>query len=663
MDFFEAQARAKQRTQRLVALFALAVVGTIVAGYLMAIFGLAQVDKHQHRSNRRDYVYEEVSPSPPLWQPRVFVAVTLGTLVVVGCASLFKWSEFRQGGSAVAESVGGRKVDPHTTDLHERQLLNVVEEMSIASGVPMPVVYVLDDEPAINAFAAGLTTSDAVVTVTRGAMEKLTRDELQGVIGHEFSHILNGDMRLNVKLSAILFGILVLGIIGRGIVGSLRYTRSRDRNSGGFVVVLLAVGSALLLLGYVGYFFGRLIQAAVSRQREFLADASSVQFTRNPAGLTGALKKIGGYALGSSIQSSKGTAIGHFFFAQGFQSMFGGAWATHPPLDVRIRAIDPQFDGKFFEPKETVDVAHEAWTRPGQPGQAAGFAPGALAHSRALPPVADNDVDRLLANVGRLSPAAVANAQDLLASTPARLLAAARNPAEAPVLLYGLLLNDEPEVRSRQRATVAGTAGSDALRVLDELDPALRQLQPGHRLPLLQLALPALRSRPAGSLGAFFGTLDDLVHADGQVSPFEFALQKLLLRTLAVGQAPASAVVQIYSFNAVVDEIAVVLSAVAHASDEDPAAAAPAFAAGAAQLRLLDGRLALLPPGSCGFAQLDTALDKLATASGPIKQRLLTAAAHVVSSDGRILVAEAELLRAIAATLDVPMPPLAAKNT
>lgn len=675
MDFFEAQARAKKRTSRLVALFAVAVVGTIVAGYFAAVFLSAQLSERNTRHRRYDAYEQAPQPAVSLWQPRLFALVSFGTLAVVGLASLYKWSEFRTGGAAVAESVGGRRVAPQTTELAERRLLNVVEEMAIASGVAMPAVYVLDDEPAINAFAAGLTTSDAVVTVTKGALEKLTRDELQGVIGHEFSHILNGDMRLNVKLSAILFGILVIGIAGRTVLYSLRYgrfsSRGNNKNGGGFIVVIVAVGLALLVIGYVGYFFGRLIQAAVSRQREFLADASSVQFTRNPGGLVGALRKIGGYALGSSIQSSKSTAIGHFFFAQGFQSMFGGAWATHPPLDVRIRAIDPQFDGKFFEPKEVVDVAHEPWGRAGQPGHVAGFAPGALARTAAAQPVPPppspaarphaGSAERLIANVGTLSPAAVAGAQDLLAGLPDRLRTAARSPQEAPVLLYGLLLHDGPVARERQCALVATHAGREARQTLEQLDAFLRQLRPEQKLPLLQLALPALRDLPPTVLDVFTGTLDELVHADASVSTFEFALQKLLLRSLASGRQPgAVAVTQIYSFNAVVTEISVVLSALAHASSDDATQAARAFAAGARQLKLLEGRLALLGREASDFATLDAALDKLAAASGPIKQRLLVASAEVVSADGVILIAEAELLRAVAATLDVPMPPLAA---
>ena len=658
MDFFEAQARARKRTSRLVALFALAVIGTVVAGYFMTLLGLRNLHHYQsYRGSRYRDAAEVQAEGFQLWQPRVFFGVALTTLVVVGGASLVKWQEFSAGGSAVAESVGGRPVNPHTTDLLERRLLNVVEEMSIAAGIPAPAVYVLDQEPGINAFAAGLTTSDAVVTVTKGALEKLNREELQGVIGHEFSHILNGDMKLNLELSALIFGILVIGLAGRGILWALSRGRFRgdSKNSGGIVIVVGAVGLTLLILGYVGYFFGKLIQAAVSRQREFLADASSVQFTRNPGGITGALKKIGGYALGSSLESNKSSTIGHFFFAQAFESSFGGLWATHPPLAERISAIDPQFDGQMFAPPEKVDVAHESF-------RTAGFAPGAVrpppppkvANPPVLNPVA------IVATIGTLAPANIAHAENLLAAVPPRLRDAARSASEAPVLLYGLLLDGDNATRERQRGIVTAKAGADARRILLELEPELRALGPEHKLPLLQLAAPALRNLPPAALSPFLDTLDELVHADGRVSTFEFALQKILSRSLALGEKPGSATVQLYSFNAVVDEINVVLSALAHTASNQGLDPANAFAAGASQLKLLEGRLALLPPAACDFVRLDAALDKLATASGPIKQRLLVASTHIVGADGSILIAEAELLRAISAALDCPMPPLLA---
>jgi Zn-dependent protease with chaperone function len=645
MDFFEAQARAKKRTSRLVVLFVLAVLGTLLATYAAALLIQRATggDRPRHRGG---YV---VRAAAPLWQPRLFVGVSLATLAVVGIASLVKWSQFSAGGSAVAESVGGRRVDPRSTDLHERRLLNVVEEMAIASGVPVPAVYVLDDEEAINAFAAGLTTSDAVVAVTRGTLHKLNRDELQGVVAHEFSHILNGDMRLNMRLTALVFGILVLGLTGRGILWSMRNVRVRGKGGGGAVAGIALAGLALLIIGYIGYFFGRLVQAAVSRQREFLADASAVQFTRNPLGISGALKKIGGYALGSSLNSTKGEAIGHFFFAQGFRSMFGGLWATHPPLAERIRAIEPSFDGRFFEPPEVVAVERESFV-------GAGLAPAAPPSPAAR--LRANAALSAMGAVGTLTSQQIANAQELLEATPDRLRLAAREPAEAPALVFGLLLDADAAVRRRQLALVEAHAGTEAAQRLAALEPALGALRPEHRLPLLQLALPALREIPADELARFLAALDELVHADAKVSPFEFALQKLVGRTLALGEKPGGALTRYYSFNALKTEIATLLSVVAQASVREPAFAPEAFKAGAAHLKLIEAELQFMPAVAEDFAALEQALDKLAIASLPIKQRTLLAAAQVVGADGQVLVTELELLRAIAAALDVPMPPL-----
>src|SRR5581483_10272437 len=186
--------------------------------------------------------------SYPWWDRNIFLCTAAGVVVVVGAGSFYKWSQLHSGGgAAIAESVGGRRIDSGTADPGERRLLNVVEEMAIASGVPMPTVYVLNDEVGINAFAAGLTTHDAVVTVTSGALDKLSRDELQGVIGHEFSHILNGDMRLNLKLAAIIFGILVIGLAGRGVLWSLRNVRARGKNGGGAIAAIALIGLALLI--------------------------------------------------------------------------------------------------------------------------------------------------------------------------------------------------------------------------------------------------------------------------------------------------------------------------------------------------------------------------------------------------------------------------------
>jgi hypothetical protein len=347
--------------------------------------------------------------------------------------------------------------------------------------------------------------------------------------------------------------------------------------------------------------------------------------------------------------------------------MFGGLWATHPPLDERLRAIDPRFDGTMFAPPEVVDVGRESF-------QTAGFAPGTRhgvdetarrvfeARADTPPPRAPARIPfkpaDAVASVGSLTLEQINNVQALLEATPPRLRAAAHSGEEAPVLVYGLLLDSNPAIRERQRALIGSRAGADAPRQLGELEPLLRTLRPEHRLPLLQLTLPTLRALPAAALDAFIDTLDELVHADASVSAFEFALQKLLVHTLETGRAPRGASAQYHSFHAVADEISIVLSTLARNAVADPGFAPQAFAAGASHLKLIETRLRFLEAAECDFAKLDAALDKLARASLPIKQRTLIAASHIVSADGQVLITEAELLRAIAAALDVPMPPL-----
>ena len=328
MDFFAHQDQARKHTKVLVVYFVIAVACIIASVYLASLVIFYGTQSQQQPGNP--------TPELVLWDPKIFLYAMLGTLGVVIVGSLYKTVELAKGGSAVAESLGGRLISPNPTNPDERKLRDVIEEMAIASGVSVPKIYVLDEDEGINAFAAGHAPGDAAIGVTRGCMTLLNRDELQGVIGHEFSHLLNGDMRLNLRVMGVIFGILCLAVIGR----ILLYSRGRrDKNP------LMLLGLALIIIGAIGTFFGRLIQAAISRQREFLADASSVQFTRNPAGLSGALQKIGG--VGSRIESPHAGEANHMFFSDGLGKSFFRMMDTHPPLEERIRAIDPGWDGKF----------------------------------------------------------------------------------------------------------------------------------------------------------------------------------------------------------------------------------------------------------------------------------------------------------------------------
>lgn len=330
MNFFAAQEQARKRTKWLILWFSGGVIGTVSCLYAVVVAGLEWW--------KRDEGWQG-----EWWnQPMAFWAAGAGALLVMG-GTIFKLSQLSHGGSVIALDLGARPVDLHTQVPAERQLLNVVEEMAIASGIPMPQVWVMDEETSINAFAAGTEPANAVIGVSRGCLQKLTRDELQGVIAHEFSHILHGDMRLNVHLIGWVFGLLMIAMLGRWLISSIRFTRSSssrsEKSNAGLMVALLVTGICLWLIGSLGVLFGRIIQSAVSRQREFLADASAVQFTRNPQGIAGALKKImrGGNRRLSTAAASEAA---HLLFTSGVGGFFQRWMATHPPIEERIRAID-----------------------------------------------------------------------------------------------------------------------------------------------------------------------------------------------------------------------------------------------------------------------------------------------------------------------------------
>jgi Zn-dependent protease with chaperone function len=657
MDFFARQDQARRKTKWLVIYFACAVVSIIVM-----IYGVALIVEFS--SAQRHHNYYGAPPPVSLWDPQLFICVTLGALAVIFLGSTYKTMALSGGGSVVAESLGGRLISPNTADPQERKLLNVVEEMSIASGVPMPRVYVLDNEDGINAFAAGHTPSDAAVSVTRNCMTQLSRDELQGVIGHEFSHILNGDMRLNIRLIGLLFGIFCIATIGR----ILLYTRSgssRDKNN-----ALPLIGLLLLIIGSLGVFFGRLIQAAVSRQREFLADASSVQFTRNPAGLSGALQKIG--ARSSVMESPHASDASHLFFASGIANSFLGLTETHPPLEARIRAIDPTWDGKFrsvTEPAEEAELGRQPRApRPAPPipmpdilGSVLGGA--VLAGGGQAPPVIRPA--SVMPNLGNPTPLHLKYAEGLRDALPDAVRAAVREPLDATAVMYALLLSSDDSLRTTQLDGLASRVSRSISEKVAALYPDVSKTAAHARLPLVNIAFPALRQLTPGQFSQFSKALEWLIESDGEVDVFEFVIQKIVLRHLDSDfNGARKEVVQYYTLKPLVPDCAVVLSALANVGSDNPDQNARAFATGAPFLRAPENSgLAFLPADQCGIEQLDAALNRLALAVPAIKKNLLEAAAQVVGADGVIQESEAELLRAVADTLDCPMPPLGVSDT
>jgi Zn-dependent protease with chaperone function len=657
MDFFAQQEKTRKKTKWLVIYFILAVAAMIAAIYIAAVVIFSGVQLHQHRGN---FYNDGSAPQISLWDPQIFLVVALGTLAIVFIGSTYKTMSLSAGGSAVSEMMGARLVSANSTDPDERKLLNVVEEMAIASGVPVPQVYVMDDEDGINAFAAGHKPGDATVTVTRGCMKLLSRDELQGVIGHEFSHILNGDMKLNLRLMGTIFGILCLAIIGRILLQTARGGgRGRGQNP------LPILGLALLIIGYIGVFFGRLIQAAVSRQREFLADASSVQFTRNPNGITGALKKIGGLGEnGSRLAHAHSEELSHMFFGNGISEPFIGLLETHPPLPDRIRVFDPNFDGKFPEVRyDGFNQPPEEISKPKRAplsnlfGTVVGGAILASGDDDEKPPVIRSR--HVLPNIGNPTPLHLEYAVKLRDALPETVKAAAREPLDAVALIYALLLSDDEKLRATQIAEIAKRASQSVSDKTAALFSDVSKIAAHVHLPIINLALGGLRQLSAEQFRNFSQTLQWLIESDGKVELFEFVLQKIIRRNLDLQfNGPQKSVIQFYSIKPLVPDCAVILSALANVSSDDAAEIEKAFETGAPYLRAPDDAdLNLLPKENCGVNEIDTALNRLEQAVPIIKKNLIEACVHVVGADGVIVESEAELLRAISDTLDCPMPP------
>jgi Zn-dependent protease with chaperone function len=621
VNFFEHQARARRRTVWYVLLFLAATAAVVVAAdtvVLAVAWGIA---------------YEFDAPVPlATWlgsHPAAVVWTSLATLGFIGGASLYRMIGLAGGGGAVARQVGGVRVHAATGDARRRQLVNVVEEMAIAAGVPVPEVYVLQDEIKINAFAAGYTPSDAAVVVTRGALDFLARDELQGVIAHEFSHILNGDMRLNTRLIGVLFGILAIGVTGRLILRGSAEVGDRAAVPG------FVLGAALFAVGYAGLLLGRLIQAAVSRARERLADAAAVQFTRNPSGLAGALKKIA--ARGATLLNVKAEELSHMLVADG-RKMFDVFFATHPPLVERIRLIEPRFD-----PAELKGLRLTPVTVPGEVTPAG--APAAV-----------------VAAVGKPGASALAAARARQRAMPPALTAAAHAYGDSLLTVLGLVLSRDGETRARQVAEALTRLALDpgAASRIETLAREIGALDPALRLTLSELAFPALRRRGAGELQTLATVVDALIRWDGQVTVFEYALAHLLRLQLDEVVAPRArrAPARAPKLYALRDDVQALLSILAQAGQGDGDQARAAYERGARRVFPMDTPAYAPPPD--WIAAFDRALARLDALPPAIKQDLVEALARVATYAAGATTSQAELLRVVCASLHCPLPPLVA---
>jgi Zn-dependent protease with chaperone function len=636
MDFFGHQEAARRATGRLVALFVLAVLGIIGCIYAAAQGLLFVADHHAH------------------FEPALLLVVALVTFAIIGLAMTWKTAQLRSGGGQVAQLLGGTEVGLDPVDPKERMLRNIVEEIAIAAGVPVPEIWVLEDESGINAFAAGWSPADAAVAVTRGCLESLDRDELQGVIAHEFSHVFHGDMRLNIRLMGVLFGIVCIATIGRIVVQSVG--RGRSDKKGG-VAAIVAFGVSLLVIGWLGVLFARLIQAAVSRQREFLADASAVQYTRNPRGIGLALAKIGG--LTGRLATPHAEEACHMLFADGVKRMFGSAFATHPPVTERVERILPGFAKQLRSASSMVEAAAATPLPPGfaeMPPGAGALA--AMAAASALAPASARGLGSkaLVAAIGEMQPAHVDAAKQLLAALPMDLAAATHEPARAAALLCAILLDREPVRREAQLLLLAG-AGPAFVHETRAAFQAVARLERDLRLPLVELAMPALRALPSSERTALRERLRALALADGVLSPFEWALLRTVEQHVrAAGELPPRPPGRPDALAEHMREASVVLSVLARAGAHgDEARAAHAFARGQQALGL-GAAMELQPAAAATIEALETAVEAFARVSPPGKRNLLAACAEAAADDGVLDPDEIDLLRALATLWDCPVP-------
>lgn len=635
MDFFAQQARVRSSSRNLVVLFVLA-VAAIVAGIDAAVW----LTMGHHTG---------LDGTPPASNLPLMLLSSVVVLAGIGLASAYRIASLSGGGRKVAEDMGATLVPPEVNDPTLRRLRNVVEEVAIASGVPVPEIYVMEGESGINAFAAGYSVADAAVCVTRGCLDSLDRDELQGVVAHEFSHVLNGDMRLNIRLMGLLFGILVLAVIGRQIVYSGGY-RSNRRDSGNQTML---IGLALMVVGYVGYFFARLIQAAVARSRESLADASAVQFTRQTSGIAGALKKIAVAEDGSTLQAANRHEVSHMLFGEA--DSFNALFASHPPLLERIRALEPGFreeDLADFAARASV-AADEPSPSSSRSGAGVGVPPLPLAIPGMPAPMvaAATAATVVAADAGNWQRAAT-----LRQSIPPEMQAVVQQGEGALAVVLAMALSDTPELQQRQQRMLANAFGDDVAQAVRQQAAVTKTLAPGLRLPLVALAFPALRQLPAGRQDTLLGVLDTLVRADGQVDLGEYCLVRFvrvhLLEARAPRSVPVDGVRKLPACRASLMLVCAVLAV--HGQD---AADAQRRAWLLAMQQVFPGEtLAWSPPPAAWQAPFEQALADLDGLQPPAKELAVQSLVAVVRADGVVTDSEAELLRVICASLHCPLP-------
>lgn len=640
MDFFEYQDRAKRNTITLVLLFLLAVVALIAITNVLVIVALGLASDPEGES-----LLEMIDPM-------MFVWISLAVIGVVTFGSLFKMSSLSGGGARVAEMMQAKLIVDGSGDPAKQRVLNVVEEMAIASGTPVPPVYLMEED-AINAFAAGYSASDAVIGVTRGAIEKLSRDELQGVIAHEFSHILHGDMRINIRLIGILHGIMVLGLMGYFLMRSGAFSR---RSKGGGNIVFLGLG--LVIIGFAGTLFGNMIKSAVSRQREYLADASAVQYTRNPDGIAGALKRIGADTRGSVLENPGASEISHALFGNGVKSSFGSLMATHPPLNERIQRIQPDWDGDF-----SAVAAKSADERTVEPAAASEDGMSRAERGRqAMMATLGVLADSSMAQAGNPDTTHLQYARRLHERLPEVFVKAAHDAYAARALIYLLMLSEQETVQQRQLDFIQENADSGVFEQVSRLLAHQSELKLEFRLPLINIGLSGMRQMSEQQYELFRRNMHSVLECDPDRGLKQWLVLKMVSHPLDSVFRDRSMLhrERALTFAQTKAACSELLSWLAYAGEESESMAETAFKAAEQELFGKDVKsgLRLMPRSALSLQALDDASNDLARLRPLLKPRLLKACAASIAVDGNASLVERELFRAVAEIIDCPMPPL-----
>ncbi len=650
MNFFEHQEKARKQSRWIILAFIGVALLIIAAVDLIVLALFALQGPLTSGTAAITHAGVENILNPQLWAANadILMGSSAATGGVIGLASLGKIAALRSGGGKVARDMGGVLITPDVKDPLRRRLYNVVEEIALASGVPVPEVFVMENEPAINAFAAGYSPADAAIAVTQGTLEKLNRSELQGVVAHEFSHIFNGDMRINIRMMGIIFGIMVLAILGRKFLHSSRYRLSSSRDNNGSAIVF--IGMALMLIGYIGLFFARWMKSALSRQREYLADASAVQFTREPDGIAGALKKIAAYNHSSYLKADA-EEVSHMLFGTGYRSLM---FATHPPLEKRIERIQRGFDSSEIKQlaeklKAQEQRQHEQaeLAAKEQEQKASGKRSGAF------------DVAAIIENIGNPEFERILAAAILAADIPAGLSDAAHSLEWAPEVLFYCLLENKTDLRDKQLLIIAQQMGDISEKKVGHLINANQPISPEQRLPLLEICFPTLKRRPVSDIENILNTIRLLVMVDNKIDSFEYLLSRLVERYLTESKDPSRTRLHgRKKLGDCIDELSTVISIVASHGHEDTGAeglqaAQKAYRAGMAKVGINHTNLSFTDHWQ---KELDAALLKLNKLRPSDKAKVVEAIAETVSDDGQLVTAEHEMLRAVCSLIHVPLP-------